>query len=207
MAAAVLLGLAWSSAAAASPPTYPVPTSPSEVHPASADRPVPGASRPGVLDVQTPGYWLAGADGSVYNFGPGAGTFSDAGAIPQNEPIVGMAAPDDGGYWLVAADGAVVASGDVTFHGSASNLILDQPIVGMAATPDGGGYWLVAADAASSPTATPGTTARWAASPSTGPSWAWPPHPTATATGWWRPTAASSPSATPTSGARPATSC
>ena len=35
------------------------------------------------------------------------------------------------------------------------------------------------------------------------PSWAWPPPPTAGATGWWPPTAASSPSATPASTDRP----
>ena len=51
--------------------------------------------------------------------------------------------------------------------------------------------------AASSPSATPPSTARWAASTSTSPSWGWRPRPTAAATGWWGPTAASSPSATP----------
>ena len=56
--------------------------------------------------------------------------------------------------------------------------------------------------AASSPSATPSSTARWAASPSTSRSWAWRPTPTAAATGRWPPTAASSPSATPRSTAR-----
>ena len=41
---------------------------------------------------------------------------------------------------------------------------------------------------------------------STNPSWAWPPPPTARATGWWPPTAASSASGTPASSARRAPS-
>ena len=75
----------------------------------------------------------------------------------------------------------------------------------MAATPDGKGYWLVASDGGIftfGDAAFYGSTGRHA--PSTSPSWAWPPPPTARATGWWPPTAASSPSATPPSTARPA---
>ena len=53
-------------------------------------------------------------------------------------------------------------------------------------------------------TATPRSTARWAASRSTSRSSAWPRRPTGTATGSWRPTAASSPTATPRSTARSA---
>ena len=52
------------------------------------------------------------------------------------------------------------------------------------------GWW--PPTAASSPSATPGSTARWAATASTSPSSAWRPRPTARATGWWPPTAASS---------------
>ena len=57
------------------------------------------------------------------------------------------------------------------------------------------GWW--PPTAASSPSATPGSSARWATSRSTRRSSAWRRRPTAPATGWWRPTAASSPSATP----------
>ena len=50
------------------------------------------------------GYWLAGADGSVFTFGD-AGFFGSAGNIALNQPIVGMAAtPEGGGYWLVASE-------------------------------------------------------------------------------------------------------
>jgi len=64
------------------------------------------------------GYWLAGADGSVYAFGS-ARTY---GSIPRRirlrEPVVAIAAtPDGDGYWLVAADGTILAFGDAALYG------------------------------------------------------------------------------------------
>jgi hypothetical protein len=50
-----------------------------------------------------------------------------------NQPIVGMAATDDGGgYWFVAADGGVFAFGDAPFSGSMGSVHLNRPVVGMA---------------------------------------------------------------------------
>ena len=73
--------------------------------------------------------------------------YGSTGAIPLNQPVVGMAATPDGrGYWLVAADGGIFAFGDASFYGSTGAIPLNQPVVGMAATPDGRGYWLVASD-------------------------------------------------------------
>ena len=41
------------------------------------------------------------------------------GAIPLNQPIVGMTAtPDRNGYWLVAADGGIFSFGDAAFYGT-----------------------------------------------------------------------------------------
>ena len=92
------------------------------------------------------GYWLAGADGGVFNFGV-AQFDGSGGSLHLRAPIVGMATtPGGGGYWLVASDGGVFTFGDAVFHGSTGGLRLNKPIVGMAATPDGGGYWLVASD-------------------------------------------------------------
>ena len=113
------------------------------------------------------------------------------------------ATPDGHGYWLVASDGGIFTFGDAAFYGSTGNIRLNQPVVGMAATPDGHGYWLVASDGGIFTFGDAGfygstgslvlRRSRW---------WAWPPRPTARATGWWPPTAASSPSATPPSTAR-----
>jgi hypothetical protein len=91
------------------------------------------------------GYYLAAADGQVFNFGEPACPPASGGQLPA--PVVGIAtAPDVGGYWLAAAEGAVVNFGAARFFGSMAGQHLDSPIVGIAATPDGGGYWLVAGD-------------------------------------------------------------
>jgi hypothetical protein len=91
------------------------------------------------------GYWVAGADGSVFVFGQAPFMGSQRGR-PLAAPIVGMAGGRTGGYWLVASDGGVFAYGGAPFAGSTGGRRLSQPIVGMAATPSGRGYWLVAAD-------------------------------------------------------------
>jgi hypothetical protein len=93
-----------------------------------------------------PGYWMAGADGSVYAFGSAAVLGSLSGTH-LNRPIVTMAATPSGkGYWLVATDGGIFSFGDAAFYGSTGALHLNKPIVGMTATPSGRGYWLVASD-------------------------------------------------------------
>ena len=114
------------------------------------------------------GYWEVASDGGIFAFGD-AGFFGSMGGKPLNAPIVGMAAtPDGGGYWEVASDGGIFSFGDAGFYGSAGSIHLNRPIVGMAATPRRQG--LLAGrrpTAASSPTATPRSTAPWAASRST----------------------------------------
>jgi NlpC/P60 family len=91
-------------------------------------------------------FWLASAQGNVWNFG-NAVSYGSAGALPLAHPIVAITpTPDGRGYWLVASDGGVFTYGDAAFYGSTGALSLNQPIVSMAATPDGRGYWLVASD-------------------------------------------------------------
>ena len=112
------------------------------------------------------------------------------------------ATPDGHGYWLVASDGGIFAFGDAGFYGSTGGITLNRPVVGMAATPDGHGYWLVASDGGIFAFGDAGFYGSTGGLPSTSRWSAWPPPWTATATGWWPPTAASSPSATPASTAR-----
>jgi hypothetical protein len=92
------------------------------------------------------GYWLAGADGSIYPFG-GAVDRGSLTRIALNQPVVCVAStPSGGGYWMTARDGGIFNFGDAAFLGSTGGIRLNQPIVGMAATPSGRGYWLVARD-------------------------------------------------------------
>ncbi len=91
-------------------------------------------------------FWLASAQGNVWNFG-NAGPYGSAAGLPLAHPIVTIApTPDGKGYWLVASDGGVFTYGDAAFYGSTGALTLNKPIVAMAPTADGKGYWLVASD-------------------------------------------------------------
>ncbi len=111
-----------------------------------------GASTPGgqstasSTGIPADNFWLADAQGAVWDFG-NAGAFGSADGLPLNHPVVAITATKDrGGYWLVASDGGIFSYGDATFYGSTGAIALNKPIVGMAATPDGKGYWLVASD-------------------------------------------------------------
>jgi hypothetical protein len=106
------------------------------------------------------------------------------------------------GYWLVASDGGIFTFGDAGFFGSKGGDHLNQPIVSMALTPDGKGYWLVASDGGIFTFGDAGFFGSRAVIISTSPSWAWPPPPTARATGSSPPTAESSPLAMRSSTAR-----
>ena len=75
------------------------------------------------------GYYLVGADGSVFPFGAAVFRGSMQGD-PLNAPVVGIAVtPDNQGYYLVAADGGVFAFGDARFQGSMGGAE-DQPARG-----------------------------------------------------------------------------
>ncbi|MBV9661787.1 MAG: SpoIID/LytB domain-containing protein [Acidimicrobiales bacterium] len=92
------------------------------------------------------GYWVVGADGSVYPFGS-APSYGSMLGHPLAAPVIGMAPTGDGaGYWLVGGDGGIFSFGDARFFGSTGNLRLTAPVLGVASTADSNGYWLVATD-------------------------------------------------------------
>jgi hypothetical protein len=92
------------------------------------------------------GYWLVGANGSVFNLGDAHWYGSLArGQLGLGQTIIGMTATPDGkGYWLINDSGQIIPFGDAApiNHGEAlptGETIL--PIVAGAVTPGGGGAW------------------------------------------------------------------
>ena len=101
---------------------------------------------------------------------------------------------------LVASDGGIFS-----FHAPFCGSVGGDPCAarGRAWPPHpGGGYWEVASDGGIFAFGDAASTDRRGRAPRPSPSWAWPPRPTAAATGRWPPTAASSPSVTPPSSGR-----
>ena len=119
------------------------------------------------------GYWVANAAGHVTAHGA-AVAYGSLDGLALNAPIAHIVATADGhGYWLVAADGGIFAFGDAPFLGSmgavpsrcARSSTWHPPPTATAT-----GWW--PPTVASSPSATPASTARWAVSPSTSRWWA-----------------------------------
>ena len=100
-----------------------------------------------VVNLATPGYWLATANGQVYGLG-GAPSLGGVTTSPNTGPVVGIAAsPTANGYWVVTANGSVSALGDAKYYGDLPGLGKHvSDIVAMASTTDGRGYYLVGAD-------------------------------------------------------------
>ena len=134
----------------------------------SAD--IEAVSSSGQTSVLGEGYWLVGADGTVYPLGAAASYGSLSSSTPPGPPdtsgstasdaptpagpIVGIApTPDGGGYWLASANGDVYSFGDASDYCADSictSLSSAPPsggqVVAITADPDGYGYWLAGAD-------------------------------------------------------------
>ena len=93
------------------------------------------------------------------------------------------AAAGDRGYWVAKSDGSVKALGAATDLGSMAGQALAFPVVQIVSTPDGNGYGWWARTEGSSPSVTPPSTARPAASTSTPRSSTW--RPTPDGRGYW----------------------
>jgi hypothetical protein len=80
------------------------------------------------------GYWLAGSDGGVFNYGDAGfyGSVPGQGIVGQ-PPVVGISrTPSGAGYWLVGSNGAVYTYGDAAFLGSPDGTRLNAPVSGIA---------------------------------------------------------------------------
>jgi hypothetical protein len=65
--------------------------------------------------VPTDNFWLASAQGAVWNFGD-AGAYGSAAGLTLTRPIVAITPTTDAkGYWLVASDGGIFSFGDAAF--------------------------------------------------------------------------------------------
>ena len=85
-----------------------------------------------LTSVPTDNFWLASAQGAVWNFGTAA-AYGSAAGLPLNHPIVAITPTNDAkGYWLVATDGGIFSYGDAPFYGSTGSIHLNAPIVGMS---------------------------------------------------------------------------
>jgi len=84
-----------------------------------------------------PGYWMLGADGSVYAFG-GVGNFG----APKAAAVSIASRRDGRGYWVVDSSGHVHAYGTARTYGDPPELDADEAVTAISATASGSGYWL-----------------------------------------------------------------
>ncbi len=113
----------------------------------------PGVAQPAPLIGLAPrpdgtGYWVASADGGIYNYGTAPFLGSPRTShLRLNAPIVAIVSdPVAPGYWLVSSRGQVFPYGAAKWYGALYPAPLTAPIVAIAATPTGKGYWFAAAD-------------------------------------------------------------
>lgn len=89
------------------------------------------------------GYWMLGADGTVYAFGAAGTVVDNFSQVPAAPPLTDLVADPQGrGAWALAADGTVYPLGGAPDLGSATGLAAGERAVGLAPTDDGGGYWV-----------------------------------------------------------------
>jgi hypothetical protein len=113
---------------------------PAPVQPAAAQLPAPPTSER--TPVVTPGYWMAGADGSVWGFGPAAPVTAPGTAPAPGQRTTAITSTASGaGYWVLDSDGTLHASGDAAPHEGAA-MAPGEQAVSLSATPSGDGLWI-----------------------------------------------------------------
>ena len=109
------------------------------------------------------GYWIFTNQGRVFPFGD-AVLRRPVRASTSTAPVLSsVATPTGKGYYMVASDGGVFAFGDAMFRGSMGATKLNEPVESLV--PDAGTAWATGwwpPTAASSPSGTPPSGARWA---------------------------------------------
>jgi alpha-tubulin suppressor-like RCC1 family protein len=105
----------------------------------------PFASVKGKLPVPKSGYWMLGANGSVFGFGAShvLGTSPSYPSWASGNAAVAISPRRDGkGYWVVDAAGGVHAFGTAKFYGDHPALRAGEQVSSIAATPSSRGYYL-----------------------------------------------------------------
>src|ERR1700681_659502 len=94
------------------------------------------------------GYWMVGADGSIFSFGGAPFEGSLPGLNIHVTNVVGLVpTADSKGYWMIGSDGGVFAFGDAGFVGSLPGLgIHVTNIRAVVPTSTGKGYWMIGSD-------------------------------------------------------------
>ena len=106
------------------------PSAPAEQEPVVQDE---AADRPS-------GYWMLGADGTVYPFGD-ARSFGS----PPSRQVRAVdiePTPTNKGYWIVDASGRVTGLGDADGLGDGGALASGETVTSLSSTATGRGYWL-----------------------------------------------------------------
>ena len=91
------------------------------------------------------GYWIVGADGSVYAL-HGAPFHGSAAGFVRGMAVAMAATHSGNGYYLLDNAGDIFPFGDAKSLGSMAGFRLNAPIIALAPTPSGRGYWLLASD-------------------------------------------------------------
>jgi N-acetylmuramoyl-L-alanine amidase len=89
------------------------------------------------------GYWVLGADGTVYPFG---GVASAGDAAGKGTAVDITVTGTGQGYWILMADGGIYPFGDAGYASSPRRAGLGGAAVRMAARPQADGYWVLMAD-------------------------------------------------------------
>ena len=89
-----------------------------------------------------PGYWLAGADGTVTSFGSATGYGSAHFTAGQGTASSVAAVPGGSGYWVVSTGGFVQGFGSAYGYGVSGTVSGGASVVATSSTSDGKGFWL-----------------------------------------------------------------